>query len=100
MPGMDCWSSAYDGAAGKEAMEIELQHLLWEYPEVKAHFNALNAVNVEKARLEQEALFAKNKAAAKKLSNKVADKLLERAALVAANGLLTIGSAEAIDGEM
>jgi len=67
---------------------------------VKAHFNALNAVNVEKARLEQEALFAENKATAKKLSNKVADKLLERAALVAANGLLTIGSAEAIDGEM
>lgn len=67
---------------------------------MKAHFNALNAVNVEKARLEQEALFAENKSAAKKLSNKVADKLLERAALVAANGLLTIGSAEAIDGEM
>lgn len=99
MPGMDCWSSAYEGAAGKEEMEMELQHLLWEYPEVKAHFNELNAVNVEKARLEQEALFAENKAAAKKLSNKVADAELERAALVTAIDAMAAGSADLLAAE-
>jgi hypothetical protein len=70
---MDCWNSAYEGAAGKESMEAELEALLWGYPEVKAHFNELNAVNVEKARVEQEAAFAENKRLAKLMTNTVAD---------------------------
>lgn len=42
MPGMDCWNSAYEGAAGKDAMIEELERLVWDYPEVKAHFDYLN----------------------------------------------------------
>jgi hypothetical protein len=39
---MECWNSAYEGAAGKDAMIQELERLVWDYPEVKAHFDYLN----------------------------------------------------------
>lgn len=58
MPGMDCWNAAYEGAAGKDAMIAELERLVWNYPEVKAHFDDLNAENVEKAALALQEEFA------------------------------------------
>jgi peptidoglycan hydrolase CwlO-like protein len=82
MPGMECWNSAYEGAAGKDAMIAELERLLWEYPEVKTHFNDLNAENLEKAAAELTAAFAENARQAKSLTNKVADLETERGSIV------------------
>lgn len=42
MPGMDCWNAAYEGASGKENMEMELESLREGEAWAREHFDALN----------------------------------------------------------
>jgi hypothetical protein len=73
MPGMDCWSAAYEGASGKENMEMELEHLRADAEWAREHFDELNLDVLIKEQAARQLEFAASQRQTNLLENKMGD---------------------------
>jgi hypothetical protein len=79
MAGMECWTGAFAATQGRAALAAELAMLEAGLPELQAHFEELNLVNVQKAAAQLAADFADLKTLTRQLTNRVKDAVVELA---------------------